>query len=101
MFPNTVGYSGHAIKTKKTILYLDPKYRDKDYIEYDCEKEDEIDNFYQEHEISSALYVPLIDHNGNIQGVLQMVNFIYGPHSISNRIIEEIETTCEIIGSSI
>mmetsp|Transcript_14079 Transcript_14079/g.12431 ORF Transcript_14079/g.12431 Transcript_14079/m.12431 type:complete len:247 (+) Transcript_14079:924-1664(+) len=101
VYPNTVGYTGYAIQKQKTIFYLDPKYRDDDYIDYDCKIEDEIDNFYQEPEVSSALFLPILDHKGDVQGALQLINFIHGTEALSQRQINEIETTCEIIGSSL
>lgn len=101
IYPNTVGYTGYAIQNKTPVLYIHPKYRDKDYIDHECKIEDEIDNFFQEPEISCALYFPIIDHKCEIQGVLQLINFLHGPYSISKRQMKEIEITCEIIGTSL
>jgi hypothetical protein len=83
------------------VLYIDPKRRDIDDEEHDVEFEPEIDNFVGETDVASALYSPIIDHEGNVQGVIQLVNFIDGHRSIEQPQIREIECTCEVIGSAI
>lgn len=100
-YPNHLGYTGYWIKTRKSILYIDPKRRDIHDEEHDVEFEPEIDNFVGETDVASALYSPIIDHEGNVQGVIQLVNFIDGHRSIEPPQIRELECTCEVIGSAI
>ncbi|CAI2365219.1 unnamed protein product [Moneuplotes crassus] len=101
VYPCHVGYTGHAIQTKKPLFYLHPKLRDIGYEEPECMIEEEIDNFFQEAELECVLFYPLIDHKGKMQGVIQLSNFNHGPFSITQRQMKEIGITCELIGTSL
>lgn len=101
IYPNHIGYTGKALQTLEPLFYVDKSFTDEEYKEPDCKTEEEIDNFYQEPELESALYHPILDHKGRIQGILQLINFNHGPFSVTNRQLQEIGFTCEIIGTAL
>jgi hypothetical protein len=78
-YPTNLGYTGHAIETKSPILYIPPdpseeekELKDKPEIEFEAE----VDNIVSQTFIKSAIYAPVIDGDGKIQGAIQLVNKI-------------------------
>ena len=80
-------------------MYINPKYGDID--EQLAEFNPELDNYVSETEVQNAIYAPAIDGDGNIQGVIQLVNFIKGYETLDSSYLKEISCISAVIGTTL
>ena len=48
-----------------------------------------------------SVYAPAIDGDGNIQGVIQLVNFIKGYETLDSSYLKEISCISAVIGTTL
>ena len=101
-YPINCSFTGYSIKTGKVIIYTEGEKKfeegkEKKEIEYI----QEIDNLVLENSVKSAIYGPIIDKEGNIQGALQIVNMINNNEYFTEECYPEFESLREVLGSAV
>lgn len=75
-FPSNLGFTGAAIRLKKTLIYTPAESRkEEDTSNNDIEFLEEVDNYVNETSVKWAMYSPIIDSQGTVQGVVQVLNW--------------------------
>ena len=82
------------------VVYINPKY-DKNNEYQITEFNPELDNYLSEAEVQNAIYSPTIDGDGNIQGVIQLINIAKGYDNLDSNYLKEISCISAVIGTTL
>ena len=99
-YPTNCSYTGYCIENQKVIIYNEGK-KVKDSQKKVIDFIQEIDNIVVESGVKSAIYGPLIDKDGNVQGALQIVNRVKENEVFGKEWYEEFESIREVLGSAV
>lgn len=92
-FPSHLGYTGEAIRQRQTVIYTpQKKTKEDDSSRPEIEFQEEIDNYVGETALNWALYSPIIDCKGMIQGVLQLVNQLQPTPNLTSKFTSSFTT---------
>jgi len=96
------GYTAYSILKKKMLIYNqeDKEQTEKqkrNNIKFDVE----VDNFQMVFDMTTALYNPIIDADGKIQGVLQLINLEKDSYMYDDHYLQEFESVWKIIATAV
>ena len=87
-FPTSLGYTGYCIQNKRILVY-NQNEKNLQNIEANSEIEffSEVDNFLSVNSIKTAVFGPIVDSYGNVQGALQVINKINDHEKVISSLI--------------
>ena len=104
-YPASLGLTGKAISTKKTIIY--DKDQEQDQGSKDSGNQStfsgfvgELDNHAGAGFVKQAIYGPLVDGDGNVTGCIQLLNKI-GKAQFDQMDLEEFNTVVGVIATTV
>lgn len=100
-YTSNVGYTGEAITNRSQLVYIppDPRLKSTEIAKTEYEFKPEIDNYVCESIVTSAMFGPIIDTQGIVQGAIQILNKTNDAETFNETYTDEFESICDVIGS--
>lgn len=89
------------LRLNKSIIFDENSSQDEDANGNLIEFSSEVDNYVSETKIKSALYGPVMDTAGNIQGAIQVVNKTNPSEVFDEGNASEFKFICDVIGTAV